>query len=516
MRTLNRFVLLAIAPSLVACAASIDGDNRPAPVMLAVSTDQLTIGQPLDFIGGNFLNYTKDGHTEVRFKGTFTSDAGKTYAVDYRVKTLWSDGNHVTWPFVGPYANPFTGKGGDQLGTFKGQVTAINIIGTTDAEHEEVESAPVDTTLKFSPSLVIRDLQPLDATCDEPAKHALGGFGYKISVEAVGFTPRNFSYVIVDQADAPPRVFRQIAKGTTDTFGMNGELVFAPVPDAEPFYLADIGVMAVDDHGQEHRMELTLGVHRPIEYIDSGVPQIAQIEQAKPDSGCLSGGESNGSTVSYTQTTTDTRTRTLGINWDENWLKSVTDMTGGSRTQTNSVNWSATHTDMQGWEFGWMASDSVQAGGEASLFGLAKVSLQNTITGGIHKNHTWGYSDSRSVGGDHSEADTESWATTNSTSHSVSQGGSDFWAVSSSDSKSLAFTGLILPGQFGVFYRQTTRIAIPASVVAYNLCGTPQVVANADFFDYQWSLELAQGPTCSPLPVSKLPDPQCLMAPCGN
>src|SRR6185295_15225871 len=170
----------------------------------------------------------------------------------------------------------------------------------------------------------------------------------------------------------------------------------------------------------------TLGVHRPIEYIDSGVPEIAQIEQAKPDSGCLAGGDSSGATVSYTQTTTDTRTRTLGTTWDENWLKSVTNMQGGSRTQTNSVNWQVSHTDTQGWEFGWMASDSIQASGEVSLFSIAKVGVSNTLTGGIHKNHTWGYSDSRSVGGDHSDSDTESWATTDTTSHSVSSGGSDF------------------------------------------------------------------------------------------
>ena len=509
--------LLAVA-LLSACAGSVAGDAGPAPTLLAMSTDQLTIGAPLDFIGGGFLNYTKDTHTEIRFKGTFTGSSGKTYAVDYRIRPLWGDGNHVTWPFVGPYENPFTGKGGDTLGTFSGQVTAINVQGSGDSQAES-ESAPMPTTLKIGPSLVIRDFQPLDAMCDAPATHVLGGFAYKITVEAVGFTPKNFSYVIADQTGAsdtaPPRLYRTIAMGQTDTFGMNGEILFAPVPDDQPFYLADVAVEALGTDNQSYSMKLTIGVHRPIEYIDSGVPQIAQIEQAKPDSGCLAGGNSNGTTVTYTQTTTDTRTRTLGTTWDENWLKSVSNMQGGSTTQSNSVNWNVTHTDMQGWEFGWMVQDAQSVGGDASLFGIAKVSLQNTLTGGIHQNHTWGYSDARSVGGDHTESDTESWATTNTTSHSVSQGGSDFWAVSSSDSKSLAFTGTVLPGQFGVFYRQTTRIAIPASVVAYNLCGVPQVVAQADFFDYQWSLELAQGPTCSPLPPSHLPDSQCIMAPCG-
>jgi hypothetical protein len=61
-----------------------------------------------------------------------------------------------------------------------------------------------------------------------------------------------------------------------------------------------------------------------------------------------------------------------------------------------------------------------------------------------------------------------------------------------------------------------TRIAIPGKVVAYNLCGNAEVVADAYFFDYLWSLELAQGESCSPLPESHLPEAECLMSPCGT
>lgn len=516
MGSLHRLVVIAILPLFAACTGEADGNGVPAPTLLAMSTDHVAVGQPIDFIGGDFLNYTAGQHTDIRFQGTFTSDQGHQYTVDYRLTPMWQDGNRVTWPFVGPYANPFTGKTGDQLGQFKGTVEAINVMGT-DKNRMESPGSPVDVTLKFTPSLVVRDLSPLTSTCDQPAKHVLGGFNYQISVEAVGFTPRNFSYIIAGEpGQAEPRVYRTIAQGSTDTFGANGELAFAPVPADQPFYLVDFGVSALGTDGVLHEMELTIGVHRPIEYIDSGVAEIAEIEQAQPDSGCLSGGDSSGTTVTYTQTHTDTRTRTLGTTWDQQWLNSVTNMTGGSKTQSNSVNWSATHTDTQGWEFGWMASDSVTAGGEVGLFDIAKVSLQNTITGGIHQNHTWGFSDSRSVGGDHTDSDTESWATSSTSSHSVSNGTSDFWAVSSSDAQSLAYTGLILPGRFGVFYRQTTRTATPGSVVAYNLCGIPQTVATTYFFDYEWSLDLAQGNTCSPLPKTKLPDPQCIIAPCGG
>jgi hypothetical protein len=512
----HRLIASSIVATLISCTGNIDGGGPPAPTLLALSTQQVAMGQPIDFYGGDFLNDTPDGHSELRFQGKFVSDQGNTYAVDYRFEPLWNDGNHVVWPFVGPYQNPFSGPGGDQLGMFTGTVTGINVTGK-DKDRAEADSPPLPVSLRFGPTIVIKDFQPLDATCDEPAKRVLGGFNYKISVEAIGFTPVNFSYMIVgEEGQSTSRVFRQIAHGQTDSFGANGELSFMPVPDGQPFYLADFAVTSMDTNGVEHQMQLTIGVHRPIEYIDTGISQIAEIEAAAPDSGCLSGGQTVGTTVTYTQSHTDTRTRTLGINWNEDWLTSVTNEKSGSHTVANSINWNATHTTTQGWTFGWETGTSVTGGEKVGIDAIAQESLAITVSGGIHSDHSWGYSDSRSVGGDHSQSDTESWATSSSRSHSVAKGGSNFWAVSSADSKALNYTGLVLPGRYGVFYRQTTRIAIPGSIVAYNLCGTPEVVADVDFFDYQWSLELAQGDTCSPLPKTHLPPAQCVMSPCGD
>ena len=509
--------ILALVP-LAGCAGLIAGDDAERPTLLAMSTDKITVGQPLDFYGGSFYNTTSSGHSEVRFKGEFKGSSGKTYAVDQRIRTNWNDGNHVVWPFVGPYANPFSGKDGDQVGTFTGQVTAINVSGGDDASsRDEAESGAIDVTLNFEPGVIVRDFQPVLATCDAPAKRLLGGFAYKLTVEAVGFDPVNFTYLVGGETkDGLPRVWRQLATNKVNTFGENGELIIAPVPDGEPFYLAGIGIGAMGTDGIERTMQLTIGVHRPIEYIDSGEVRIAQIEPAKPDSGCLSGGQTTVTTVTYQETVTETRTRTLGLTWDESWLTSVSNMQGGSHTETNGINWSVSHTDMEGWGFGWDASASVAAGAKAGIFGLAEGSLTTTVTGGIRNDHNWGYSDSRSVGGDHSESDTESWATTQTTSHNVAKGSSDFWAVSSADSKSLAFTGLVLPHRFGVFYRQVSRSAIPGKIVAYNLCGNAEVVADANFFDYQWSLDLAQGPTCDPLPETRLPEAACILAPCGT
>src|SRR5262245_31757964 len=98
--------MLTVVP-LAGCAGLVAGDSAERPVLLAMSTDHITVGQPLDFYGGAFYNATSSGHSEVRFKGEFKGDSGKTYSVDQRIRTNWSDGNHIVWPFVGPYRNPF-------------------------------------------------------------------------------------------------------------------------------------------------------------------------------------------------------------------------------------------------------------------------------------------------------------------------------------------------------------------------------------------------------------------------
>src|SRR5262245_61292149 len=152
----TRYSILAFV-TVAGCSGLIDGDTAPRPTLLAMSSDKILVGQPLDFYGGGFLNSTASGHSEVRFEGEFKADSGKTYAVDQRIRTRWSDGNHIVWPFVGPYSNPFTPKGGEQTGKFVGKVTAVNVLGEYDQAEGEAESGGLDVELTFEPGIVVRD-----------------------------------------------------------------------------------------------------------------------------------------------------------------------------------------------------------------------------------------------------------------------------------------------------------------------------------------------------------------------
>jgi hypothetical protein len=78
----------------------------------------------------------------------------------------------------------------------------------------------------------------------------------------------------------------------------------------------------------------------------------------------------------------------------------------------------------------------------------------------------------------------------------------------------MGFQGMILPGEYGLFYRQTSRLALPGAIVAYDLCGAPNVVAETQLQDYIWSVDLAQGAECPPFPETDLPEPECFQQPC--
>jgi hypothetical protein len=86
--------------------------------------------------------------------------------------------------------------------------------------------------------------------------------------------------------------------------------------------------------------------------------------------------------------------------------------------------------------------------------------------------------------------------------------------VSSSTSDTRSFSAYVPAHEFGVFYRQTTRLLRQGLIVTYNLCGEPTVVGQANFSDWAWAPDLATTPACPPLPPSNLPAAACYVPPC--
>lgn len=498
-----------------ACGADAAESNEGGPLVLGLSRTQLSVGQSVEIIGGGFMNGSA-GHTEIRLDGEYHTKNGPVHPVSMQLRPHWEDGNRLIWSQVGPFTIPFSPTG-DELGTFQGTVTALNI----EDDGDVVESEPADVSLEILPSVIIRKLQPVEASsqCQAPSRVILGGFSYKAEVEAIGFEPVNFSYVVFGEPGVEaPRIIRRQASGTADAYGEDGDLFFTMVPEDMPFYVGTFAVASLGTDGIERVISLSYGVHNAIEHVSLRKVQIGEIETAVPVSGCFSGGDTQGRTLTYSEQEQDTRSRTVGVTWNESFQESASSMTGGSTSETYGINYSIAQSETSGWEMGYASTRGFETGGNASvsLFGAVEVGASgkymNNVTNsrGIYGSSTRGYT----VGRDYSVTDTESWAFTQTRGYEVSQGGQDFWTISSSETTIMQFQGMILPGEFGVFYRQATRLALPGAIVAYDLCGAPNVVAETQFQDYTWSVDLAQGEECPPMPETDLPETECFQTPC--
>lgn len=514
------FACAASAAWLLGCAGEAPpdaGDPTPPSTsgyeadlptsVLGLSTYEASLGTLIEVYGTNFPG-PAEGETYLVFQGVFRLPDGGSEPVDLELPTRRVDAGTLRWTGFGPYRNPLS-AGGDAIGTFEGRV-ATRVVQDGGAVIEDPK--PVDITLEVKPSILVHEIQPVTASCNAPIKRVLGGAAYRMRVEAVGFEPVSFTYTMAAPAlQSPALSIRHLAQGQFDSVGDRGNFVAPQVPESMQSYGAVLSVSAMDTEGRQHQSAFAVAVHRPLEIFYNGNIDIAEILAPVPVSGCIPGGTTSRS-VAYHEATTETRTRSYNVSWNESWLNSHTVSAGTTDTiglsETNGVGFSTTDGQRWNWSLGG------EVGGKFNVASLVEI----------------GVSANGSIGGETSRAATNSArrdrgvnaATTTTETESASQsmggqvGGGFSWQVSSSETISQSFGGHVLPRTFGVFYRQTMRLVRKAAVVTYNQCGAANVVADLDFADWTWAPDLALGNACPPLPASNLPPAECTIPPCSG
>ena len=68
----------------------------PVPTLSALSTTELTVGAPLEFVGDSFLRGL-EGHAEVHFRGVFRSADGGEHEMDTQMRPHWIDSGRLLW-----------------------------------------------------------------------------------------------------------------------------------------------------------------------------------------------------------------------------------------------------------------------------------------------------------------------------------------------------------------------------------------------------------------------------------
>jgi hypothetical protein len=472
----------------------------------ALSTTSASLGSLVDFYVED-LPPPQAGQLTVVFDGTFTTPTGSRSVSTVEVPVRRVDGGTLRWTSFGPYRVPF-GAVGDQIGTFVGEAR-IRLI---DTEGTILESrTPKEVTFEVLPSIRISRLEPTAASCAGPVLRAIGGLPYILEAEALGFTPASFTYTLTIPATDTNDSWRELADGAVGTLGTDGTFVLPAVPDGVQAYGAVISVEARDVSGATHQTLFAVGVHRPMEVTFDGRVAIAETYAPVVVSGCLPGGES-GREASYTETESETRSRSYGVDFREGWLESTTETHSESTTNTTSSSNTIGFSTTNGSSFNWQVG--METGGSIGIEGIIEVGAKvNGHVGGETFSQSTS-SRSSTTGRSHSETTTD---TTSATSERSGSSGEEFrWEVSSSEALERGFSAQIFAGQYGVFYRQTSRLIRRASLVTYNLCGVADVAGDVELQDWTWATDLAQSPTCPPLPESHLPAAACLIQPCGE
>lgn len=259
---------------------------------------------------------------------------------------------------------------------------------------------------------------------------------------------------------------------------------------------------------------------------------------------------------------TDTRTVTATDTRSEGGSTVVTDMFSrtNSRTRTNTIDFSQSASDSYGWsvndehfsevngevgaEAGGTIFGVVNIGGSAkagfvdgtrSSVGTNGSATRGSSLGrgasdsttasetesqsraeGRHWDHTQSYSEANSFSRTSTWNTTKTYseAETRSESIAMSLGTSDTetLTVSTTDAESLQTSGTVFAGMFGMWYRQTTRLARQGSIVAYDLCGNGTEVGQVGLDDWTWAPNLALGTECPP--PTNFPEAECRIEPC--
>jgi hypothetical protein len=324
---INRVVSLsamALLVLLVACSAQQEADPT-APVILELDQQEIIVGQSLYLYGKNFSDEVYK-QNYVHFEGVFVDDRGNSEDVSLTLQPVIEADVERKGEVVqrlrinrfGPFKNPFITTG--RPGEFKGMIRAIV---SDDNGDNHVDLQPKNFALSVGPSIEITELQPLFADCGAPAMRALQGIAYRFGVKVIGLAPVHFEYELSQINDVTGvTVYRHDFDSpiAEDYIGESEPVFFNPVPENEQFYVTSIRVKAYDAEGNSTETALPLTVHRPLEVIYDGKRVVAERYEPMPVSGCIPGSIST--RVSYSETKSEFRQKTVSVTVNQNWLRS--------------------------------------------------------------------------------------------------------------------------------------------------------------------------------------------------
>ena len=331
-----------------------------APLLRGVAPMALRAGEKLTVFGEDFADGTL-GETRLTLQGVYQATSGKSVQVQLEVVPSFRNQGVLSWTF-GPNI-PFSAEG--ETGSFRGVVSARNV--GRDGQVKDA-AQPLGVELQVLPSILIKQARAQNVACGAGLTETTDSTPLVLEIATTGLkagtkiAPLRFVYGFMQEqfqltgfhsnqlAVDPEALFPKtgpvslvdlvtdgnassvgsgslrnmmVVKGGTDSglgalpggldnlFGLT-QLATAALPDVAESAKATLNIVAIDSTGAQASRELELDVWTPIQVQSEGASRVVQSFDPLPVTGCIPGGDI-GRDVTYTETSSDTRTRSFTV-----------------------------------------------------------------------------------------------------------------------------------------------------------------------------------------------------------
>jgi hypothetical protein len=433
---------------------------------MVASPGALSVGEPLTILGQRFVEKAH-GQVVIRFKGTYFDELGGTNPVDLSAKPRMINSGKLRWEM---WPNVQFDKTGDHLGRFVGHLIVLN----QGNDGSQKYSDPLPLSLTINPSIIARTVRPSNASCQAIVSHTLEDQPMQLVAEVIGLRPASqdnpitfrwtfmaeqwkvlFSYGTLDPGTVQPKqgamIFEDaVTQGRTSTVSDGGDRNF---------------LLKVKDDllGNTRLKELKTG---SIPSEGNNMPITVNVAAI----------DASGKQAKLAMKLTIHRKADLvydGVSvLAERFAAQLVSecMPGGDIGRDVNYHESSSESRARSMSFNW------NAGGGASV-------NPGAFLPGVYQN-PWALGINFSVG-----------FGVNVNEH-----------ASSDKSTSLSINGHILPGEYGAFYRQTSKVYRIGQLVGYTACGQEVKLGEAILTDWMWTPDLAVASSCPP--PTKLMPPQ--------
>jgi hypothetical protein len=331
MPTLTYWEKLTLVLVVLATACGAQGDvmiptvlepvtakeSLKTPSVRLVSPPVWSAGEVVTVLGADFVAPER-GYTIITLEGQYKDVDGQASNVAMRVKPAYRNPGKVDFTFEPAY--PPAGFG-SQIGTFTGQISAVN----ADEESASPASSIVNASVEVGPSLILWTVRPEDHPCaDEPrVTTTLDKTKMTFDVEVIGltsataYTPLTISasYVslVVDKLNEQPKegVPMEIVERLTDGRRLEMTLDFGRLQDGIVESAVQVNLTAKDGLGNVLSRIVSVNIGREYSIAYDGNVKVVELYSPVPVSSCLPGGP-YGRDYNYSGGTSESRSRSIG------------------------------------------------------------------------------------------------------------------------------------------------------------------------------------------------------------